>query len=1091
MYPAGMDRRSRPRRHRWWLPLALLLTAVLGVADDARPQEEVGARLPVAVQVTVDESEIADTGIFVLGLEFTPKAEIRAPYIVRVVVSSGDREVIRRDHTPDPPTTRWRAGQVIRYDLPTAFPLNHNLSSRWPLDIELGFLDPETGVVHPPEERAIYSSGLASVGEMAVPVFTKVPDLEHVERLIARAREFRGADRQADAWDVLELGIRMAEEDSLKYRLRDELLKLSKLPPRPLTMEEEQIVRRRIDAEKARYFRLVAGGMYDREEYHGALALLEQVGGSLAEQADQAVIGALDDADRLERDLEDVRQKLFDHLPPQDLAEAEAAVASLGLGKELLKRAEAMLRKKQYGAARRLFKKLRYADAREVTDVAFARIPEVEKLYLEDQPSEQMAKVEAALDHPSWERTAALPSHRFIFIGPRTLVEAIPKPSLLRFDLAYIFLTDLFGRVPNPAGDRVTVYFKELWDFGGGVGGGKIIDIGKVDPERKGQRVDTGLLYHELTHCVDDTAPILAGFREGLANVGAAYCFEAIGQEADGLHSFERNLDAFKSDYLGRDLEYWRIQNYGPSAGFFLHFLEQYSRSGRGHDWKPYRRFFREYREAPVRDGRDPFVARSLAYFLVRAFGPLAFDDLRAFRFPLTEADREAVSLELEGFDSGRLEGFDRAHESFPNSPLPRDLLTRELRSLAEDDLPETAIEFGRRQLGIIYDWKIIGPFSKQGVDPGAAVFPPEYEIKFDAEYLVKNNICTWREPQDHAPVIRTPIGWIRIEFNYQDNTATYALCHVTSPVAAAAVAHIRADDDLTLFVNDLQVGAYRARGTNSSSRLRWRGPYLEAPDAIRLPFELAKGRNKLLLKIRNRYGPAGFSFALSRPDGRPVPGLATDLRLPDLPVPTSKAASWKRIVRHDFRSKKAFTSFVEATVGSFRVIRKALSGSATAKQVEWRKYTVRPGFPKDSPSNLGWLRSKITHGLESFRLEIGAECRGHQAPKLLATFQGEGGTDGLSGWNLILLPGRKGHVSARLERYDRLVYQCEPRSFDASDECVLTLTYSDERATVTLNECVLFEKVPIRPIPGRHRIGFATWGAEPRIAWIELERPD
>ena len=82
-------------------------------------------------------------------------------------------------------------------------------------------------------------------------------------------------------------------------------------------------------------------------------------------------------------------------------------------------------------------------------------------------------------------------------------------------DLDYVFQTDLFGRVPNPGGDRVTVFFKELWDFGGGVGGGKTIDIGKADPGQRGYRVDVGLLYHELTHCIDDTDPIFEGFREG------------------------------------------------------------------------------------------------------------------------------------------------------------------------------------------------------------------------------------------------------------------------------------------------------------------------------------------------------------------------------------------------------------------------------------------------------------------------------------------------------------------------------------------------------------------------------------------------
>ena len=38
---------------------------------------------------------------------------------------------------------------------------------------------------------------------------------------------------------------------------------------------------------------------------------------------------------------------------------------------------------------------------------------------------------------------------------------------------------------------------------------------------------------------------------------------------------------------------------YQPSAGFFLHFVDKHSKKGSRHDWKPYRKFFREYRAAP------------------------------------------------------------------------------------------------------------------------------------------------------------------------------------------------------------------------------------------------------------------------------------------------------------------------------------------------------------------------------------------------------------------------------------------------------------------------------------------------------------
>ena len=112
-------------------------------------------------------------------------------------------------------------------------------------------------------------------------------------------------------------------------------------------------------------------------------------------------------------------------------------------------------------------------------------------------------------------------SREFLYIGDADLVARIPEKSRRSFDLAYLALTDLAGRVPNPGGDRVTVFFKELWDFGGGVGGGTRIDIGRADPKSKAAvLVATPLLFHELAHCVFDFDG-LPGWVEGVADFAA------------------------------------------------------------------------------------------------------------------------------------------------------------------------------------------------------------------------------------------------------------------------------------------------------------------------------------------------------------------------------------------------------------------------------------------------------------------------------------------------------------------------------------------------------------------------------------------
>ena len=135
-----------------------------------------------------------------------------------------------------------------------------------------------------------------------------------------------------------------------------------------------------------------------------------------------------------------------------------------------------------------------------------------------------------------------------------------------------------------------------------------------------------------------------------------------------------------------------------------------------------------------MRDGREPYIARALAYYLIRCFGPGAFDDLIRFRFPLVPSDREAVTREMEAFAKGdyalRKAGESLADDA-PNSPIPRDLKARRMIRAWQGRDPDTARRISKRELGILHDWWVIGPFESRGSDPRATVFPPEREIVF------------------------------------------------------------------------------------------------------------------------------------------------------------------------------------------------------------------------------------------------------------------------------------------------------------------------------------------------------------------------
>ena len=1054
------------------------LLAVLALAAGSPAQEDRPVSLPIRASGEVDTTRLASTGRATLRLHFTAEVAPERSLAVRVELRLRNRMVVRRDHAPPVPMPKWPVGKSVDYDLslPLAL-LPAGVQPGDALDVYLGFLAADGRTVVPPLARDAGGDGMVRLASLTLPAAAAVPDAAAIDAAIAEATALASKEPQA-AWDQLEHLFRRLDDYPLKARLQKALTTIGKMPPPPLSFEEQSIVRGRIGGERARWLRLVAGRMFDQGKLLGALLLLDEVGGSLQEQADRAVLGALDEAQRATQDRDGIAARVFAVSKEQQaavdaLAEQHAAgPARLEAGRKLAKD------KSQRAVARELIRTLEFTPA--LREEAKLAREQIERDWLADVPPEERAEADAARNHPSWARTGQRVSHRFVLIGPQTLLDGIPDDSLLRFDLAYLYLTDLFGRVPNPDGDRVTVYWKELWDFGGGVGGGKIIDIGNADPLQKAMRVDNGLLYHELTHCIDDTTPVYGGLREGLADFGAAFAQMELGQVAGGRAAMGIAARAFLQDYVERDLEYWRIPNYGPSAGFLLHFVTQYGKSGTGYRWELYRKFFRDYRGCRVKDGRTPTLARAFAFHLVEAFGEAAFADLIRFRWPLQPGDLAAIRAEQRAAQRPA-DGPDLAE--FDGSPVPRDRKARELRR------EQATLDEWAPQLGVVRDWWVIGPFRKDGLDPDTYRWAPEREVDLKARYESFNNNPTWRRP-GQKPVTVDATGWLHFEFSYQDNSAIYALTHVRLEQETTIWVHVRGDDDITLFVDDELIGKHdRAGGPYGPWRPGWQ---TLLPDAASFPVTLGKGRHKLLLKVRNGGGGAGCSVAIASRNGTPLPGWSTDVEPPakqsnDIEVPDGR--KWPQRFRARFDSAGTHKK-LDAAVGTWRTRNGALEGAATERGVEWRKYTVRPGFPKDSPSNLAWLPEKATEQLDAFRLEL--ELPGDsQPPKLGVIVQGDGQRDALSGWTLLLEPDGQ-QVRAHLERYDQRIYSSDPVPFatDGKKPVVLVLEYFARRFTARLGDQELFHQAPLRPIPGRHRIGIATWGPALRIEGIELRGP-
>ena len=455
---------------------ALLLTAALRAQDGPG---EVAAR----VTVTVNHVDIVRTGRFTMRFRFVPEKDLSTPYSIRVLLVASGRDFLRRDHHPETPTVAWRKGEAVEYEVSTQFPLGVDTFGASELDLFVGFFDPARKKVLPPIDCVDYHADLGHAGVMSIPDFSAETEDALLERTLNAARELAKEGRKPDAWSALETGMRLSAEDRIKLAIRDAMLGLGRFPIRGISPIEQGIVDRRIAAERRRYLRLIAGRLYDRGSYHGALRIIEAIGGKLAEQSRTAVIGALNDAERTERDRQDTKQRLLDSISEDQKTKARDEMESLGSTRKLYDRALGHVKKGEYAIARMQLRDLRFAGDEKLKDEAFRKLNEIEKEWVESTPPDQQAAVDAALNHSAWGRTKSVATMNFILIGPETLIENVDSKSSTRFDLAYVFITDLFGRVPNPGGDRVTVYFKELWDFGGGVGGGKTIDIGRADRE--------------------------------------------------------------------------------------------------------------------------------------------------------------------------------------------------------------------------------------------------------------------------------------------------------------------------------------------------------------------------------------------------------------------------------------------------------------------------------------------------------------------------------------------------------------------------------------------------------------------------------
>ena len=135
--------------------------------------------------------------------------------------------------------------------------------------------------------------------------------------------------------------------------------------------------------------------------------------------------------------------------------------------------------------------------------------------------------------------------------------------------------------------------------------------------------------------------------------------------------------------------------------------------------------------------------------------------------------------------------------------------------------------------------WWVIFPFDNIDENGFDTVYPPETEIDFNKEYIGKEG---------------RKIGWYKTESRGEnvfsnvpeDDVTGYALTYLESDRDQNYLLSLGSDDTIKIWVNDeLVFSKYVHR------------PLRRADDVIQLP--ISKGKNKILVKVTNGYGPWGF----------------------------------------------------------------------------------------------------------------------------------------------------------------------------------------------------------------------------------------
>ncbi|MCZ6678545.1 MAG: pre-peptidase C-terminal domain-containing protein [Candidatus Poribacteria bacterium] len=135
--------------------------------------------------------------------------------------------------------------------------------------------------------------------------------------------------------------------------------------------------------------------------------------------------------------------------------------------------------------------------------------------------------------------------------------------------------------------------------------------------------------------------------------------------------------------------------------------------------------------------------------------------------------------------------------------------------------------------------WWVIQPFDNPNETGFDTVYPPEVEIELEETYIGKGGRkLRWYRSRGTGNSVFSNVS--------EDDVVGYALTYYDADRARTEILSLGSDDGIKVWVNDQLIFSKHIHRAIA-----------RAQDVIALP--LIKGRNKILIKVENGYGPWGF----------------------------------------------------------------------------------------------------------------------------------------------------------------------------------------------------------------------------------------